>query len=82
MITTEKRVLVAPARGNGAEQDRDECRAFDQGVPGGKLGAGEMIRQDAVLDWTKQRGNHPEQKEHEKQQRHRIEAQNRARPGA
>ncbi len=45
---------------DGAEQDGNEGRPFDQRVAGRELGAIEVIGQDAVLDRTEQRPAHAE----------------------
>src|SRR6476620_5061783 len=68
-------VLGGDAADDGAEQDGDEGRAFDQGVAGGEFGTGEMIGQDAVLDRTEQRGDHAEQEQRDEQQQHRMNAE-------
>ena len=41
------------ATNDGAEQDGEECRAFDQRVAGGQFLALEMVGKDAVLDRPK-----------------------------
>ena len=68
-------VLGGDAADDGAEQDGDEGRAFDQGVAGGEFRTGEMIGQDAVLDRTEQRGDHAEQEQRDEQQQHRMNAE-------
>ena len=60
-------VLGGDAADDGAEQDRDEGRALDQRVAGRKLGAGEMVGQDAVFDRPEQRRDHAEQEQRDEQ---------------
>ncbi len=63
----EHRRMAAFGRGkpahDGAEQDRHEGRAFDQRVAGGQFLLLQVIRQNAVLDRTKQRGADAEQEQ-------------------
>ncbi len=57
---------------DGAEQDRHEGRAFDQRVAGRQFGAGEMIRQDAVLDGAEQRADHAKAEQRDEQDGDRV----------
>ena len=59
----EARIAAAmrgKAADDGAEQNGNEGRAFDQRVAGRELGALEVIGQDAVLDRAEQRPTHAE----------------------
>ena len=67
--------LAANAADDGAEQDRDEGRAFDQRVAGRQFRAGEMVGQDAVFDRAEQRGDHAEQEQRDEQHRHGMQAE-------
>src|SRR5262249_49280075 len=53
----------------------DEGRALHQRVAGGKLRAGEMVGEDAVLDRAEQRGDDAEQEQRDEQQQHRMQAE-------
>jgi len=44
--------LGGDATRDGAEEDREERRAFDQRIAGRQFLAREMVGQDAVFDWT------------------------------
>ncbi len=68
-------ILGGDAADDGAEQDGDEGRAFDQRIAGGKFRAGEVVGQDAVFDRTEQRGDDAEQEQGDEQQRHRMQAE-------
>ena len=53
------------AAGNGAKQDGDEGRAFDQRIAVRQFAALQMIGQDSVFDRPKQRADHAEAEQRE-----------------
>ena len=76
-ITSKTKTLaVAAARGqtadDGAGENGDEGRAFDQRIAGRQLLAPQMVRQDAVFERAEQRGDHAETRQRDKQNRDRL----------